>query len=207
MSEAVETGPGIVIASVRFRAAHRCFRARRVLRFQAGVNLIVGDQGTGKSSLIRLIREAADDRQLIRERAQEVVKLEVAAPAPLWGFDFEKDNPRTRSEFGEAIHFEVASRFASHGQAAMPVIEHALSGTETHTGLVVLDEPDTALSPRSARRLGELLREHAARGGQSIVAVHNPIVIASQARVLSLEHKRWMASRDFLASHEEPAGS
>lgn len=204
MSADVATGPGTVIASVRFRTKHRCFNARRALRFQAGVNLLVGDQGTGKSSLIRLIREAADDRSFIRERAREVVKLEVVNPAPLWSFDFEKDNHRTRSEFGESIHFQVAAMFASHGQASMPIIEQALAGPEAHAGLVLLDEPDTALSPRSARRLGQLLAEHAERGGQSIVAVHNPIVIASQPKVLSLEHKRWMGSEAFLASHAEP---
>lgn len=198
-------GPAAVISAVRFRRAHRCFAARRTLRFEPGVNLLVGDQGTGKSTLIGLLRQIASERDYERERAKQIISVELARPGPVWAFDFESDNPRTRSAFGDDVRFQIAAMFASHGQTALPLLERLLAGEQAHTGLVILDEPDTALSPRSARRLVALLDAHAAAGGQSIVAVHNPLVIASQERVLSLEHKRWMRSQTFLAAHEEPA--
>jgi hypothetical protein len=37
--------------------------------------------------------------------------------------------------------------------------------------------------------------------------VHNPIVVASQEEVLSLEHRRWISSQELLASHAERAGA
>lgn len=204
MSTTAEPGP--ILSEVRFRRAHRCFGARRRLTFQAGVNLIVGDQGAGKSTLVRLLREAGGDLPNARARAREVVELTVQRAGPMFVCDFERDNLRTLSGFVDgAMEAQIASIFSSHGEASLPLVEHLLAGPEAAGALVILDEPDTALSPRSARRLAALLDAHAAGGGQSICAVHNPIVIASQPKVLSLEHRRWMDSGAFLASHEEPA--
>lgn len=198
-------GPEQILVSLRFLQTHRCFKKGRVLKFRPGVNLIVGDQGTGKSSLIGLLRDAASDRDYRRKSAREIIGIEASVAGPMFAFDFERDNLRTQAHLDNAnMVFQLSSMYASHGQATWPILERVFTSPESHLGMVVLDEPDMALSPRSARRLAQLLSEHAARGGQSICAVHNPIVIASQPQVYSLEHRKWMTSEAFLSSHETP---
>ncbi len=71
--------------------------------------------------------------------------------------------------------------------------------------LLLLDEPDMALSIRSVHRLAALLQRAADDGHQVIAAVHNPIVIASQPRVLSLEDRTWMSSERFIMLASEAA--
>jgi predicted ATPase len=39
-------------------------------------------------------------------------------------------------------------------------------------------------------------------GGQVIATAHNPIVIAGFPEVYSLEHRRWMSSREFIESQK-----
>jgi hypothetical protein len=46
-----------LLSEVRFREDYRCFTAGQVLTFVKGVNLLVGEQGTGKSTLISLLRD------------------------------------------------------------------------------------------------------------------------------------------------------
>jgi len=57
-------------------------------------------------------------------------------------------------------------------------------------GLYLLDEPETALSPRSQLQLLELLQAMSAAGhAQFIVATHSPILLACPgARLSSFDH-------------------
>ena len=56
--------------------------------------------------------------------------------------------------------------------------------------LVLLDEPDLGLSPRSILRAVETLRTVAAGGSQVLATAHNPWLIAAFPEVLSLERER-----------------
>jgi len=57
-------------------------------------------------------------------------------------------------------------------------------------GLYLLDEPETALSPRSQVHLVQLLREAAEAGhAQFIVATHSPLLLSCPgAQILSFDH-------------------
>jgi predicted ATPase len=67
--------------------------------------------------------------------------------------------------------------------------------------LILFDEPDAGLSPRSAVELLRVLRVVTEHGGQVIASVHSPILMLGVPEVLSLEHRRWMPGREFLATH------
>ena len=97
--------------------------------------------------------------------------------------------------------------FSSHGAStrAQHISLARQLGSVDYPCLVLLDEPDMALSPRSAYALAGALDEAGKRGHQIIGAVHNPILIASQSEVFSLEHKRWMSSAKFLSEHADAA--
>lgn len=173
-----------MLHTITFLEKHRCFNEGDTFAFRSGVNLLVGDQGCGKSTLLEAINSKA--------------KVKVVADLGKSAFlDFEKGLPRNKSDFLPNVDYlaQVAAGWSSHGQ----VVNAALRGMPVEYGLVVLlDEPDAALSVRSCVALVHQLNATVARGCQIIAAVHNPILIASQEAVLSLEHRRWMPGRAFL---------
>jgi predicted ATPase len=216
-----------LMKAVTFKASYRCFEKGRSVTLRPGVNLLVGDQGCGKSSLLSLLRDywAPESRMLTaRSRKEARATIKVSTDAPVGRFsvgfvDFENDNPRTLSYFGDDALFQVASKFRSHGQTVLSQLKGiaaALTNVDPdddlrRTVVLLLDEPDMALSPRSAFELARTFEQLVASGHQVIASVHNPIVIGSQDEVLSLEHGKWMTSAAFLNAHEleqahEPAG-
>ena len=58
-------------------------------------------------------------------------------------------------------------------------------------GLYLLDEPETALSPRSQLELLEIIRENSQAGhAQFIVATHSPIILSCEgATIYSFDHQ------------------
>ena len=191
-----------LLAEVRLKKEYRCFAEGQVLGFRPGVNLLVGEQGAGKSSLLSVVRRMGDRLEMTREQARETIAI-TAQACPMHSFDFEKENTRTQSYFGDNIGFQVASMFSSHGETtnAMLALFCKEFTSEKEPSLILLDEPDMALSPRSAHLLAKIFAGIGASGHQVIASVHNPIVIASQEEVLSLEHGKWMSSEAFLDDH------
>ena len=194
-----------LLSEVRFREDYRCFTAGQVLTFEKGVNLLVGEQGSGKSTLISLLRDRVGTK-FKAELSHRVMDV-VMQPCYVRWLDFEKDNPRTQTEIGLHDAFLLGSMSVSHGQTMLAMLHGlatVLSETEGRT-LLLLDEPDMALSIRSVHRLAALLQRAADDGHQVIAAVHNPIVIASQPRVLSLDDGVWLASERFITLASEAA--
>lgn len=197
---------GLVLEGVSFKREYRAFERGRKLVFRPGVNLVVGEQGCGKSSLFALIKQIGSPSERQRKQGREIASLTVARDkAPILSFDFEKDNPRTLSYLLDdgGIGFQLQSKFQSHGEIVRAILDSLPAKLGRKTALILLDEPDMALSPRSAHWLADQLRELASNGHQVIAAVHNPIVIASQPEVYSFEHKRWMSAEKFLTDHAE----
>jgi predicted ATPase len=191
------------VAGVTFRRKERCFGRGRKITFRPGVNLLVGDQGAGKSTVIGLLAGLGSARDFERDRVKAIIDVQVTRACPLLTLDFEKDNLRTLSHFVEDTGTQLAMMFRSHGESVNAMLEgvlHKARAADTPP-VVLLDEPDMALSPRSAYKLAGLLQDLADCGAQVICAVHNPIVISSQPHVLSLEHKKWMTSDAFLDAH------
>ena len=174
----------------------RCFKAGETIEFRPGVNLLVGDQGTGKSSLLILFssKQTKEERARIRQIEGDKCKQ--------WSFDFEKDNFRTKTHVGKNAMAEISSRFWSHGESCWLILNNMPQG-ETKPGVFFMDEPDMALSVRSAHRLVRAFEKTVSFGHQIIAAVHNPIVIAAFSEVYSLEHRKWMPSQEFLESQED----
>lgn len=184
------------------------FHAGTRFDFRPGLNLLVGDQGAGKSTILQLLREwsRAEQKQsnpkLIADAKEQGVIIETVGQGRLYAFDFEQDNPRVGETFKEGMDFgaQILMRWMSHGQCTRVMLDN-LAGIQP-PGAVLADEPDTGLSPRSARYLAKLYSDLGERGIQVIAACHHPYVIASAPEVLSVEHRRWMPSDEFLRSHE-----
>jgi len=198
MIEVKATAPMTYIAHAGLKADYRCFHIGDGFEFRPGVNLLVGDQGTGKSSLLALL----GDRKL-RDKYLESV-LADGDSVMVYRHDFERDNPRTCGSLNSSrmpAMFVVLSHFASHGETARNVMKGI---AELGRGIILLDEPDASLSLRSQFALARELRE-IGEHSQVLAAVHSATVIGEFPEVLSLEHRRWLPAAEFLASQREPA--
>ena len=185
-----------MITEIEFIKDWRCFKKGITFSFRAGVNLLVGDQGTGKSSIFQVISDAAKPKSRLK-----VAKLK-ATRGPVQSFDFENDNPRKKEFAGasnEAFQDRLYSRFVSHGQVNLKIIECLQELMDKESTVIVMDEPDMALSIRSINFLVEIIKKLASKGHQIIVSAHNKQLIDSFEDVLSLEHGKWMNSGDFVA--------
>ena len=162
------------------------------------LTVLAGDNGCGKSTFLRLLGKAASGEpgaplslRLVEPRLERTVAA-----------DFEHDNIRTSRDGGIAGVFSNLS--TSHGEAVMDAIVHDCAGLER--ALVLLDEPDQCLSPRSAyRAFGVLRRLVEERGCQVVLSCHSVPFMEEAGEVLDLERMRWTPFRDFLASQREPA--
>ncbi len=186
--------------SITFTKDWRCFKAGDRFEFRPGINLLVGDQGCGKSSLIQAIhlggctgKDFGADKKM-RER----VKIE-ASPVTMYKFDFEKDNPRVQAYLSKDTRFQLASMWVSHGETSRLIVRNIEGLAEC---LILMDEPDTAFSIRSCNMLVKTFRDVASRSSQVLAAVHSETVIRQFEDVYSLEHRRWMPSAEFIESQD-----
>ncbi len=194
-----------MLTTVTFKESYRCFAAGEVVEFRPGLNLIVGDQGCGKSTVLSLLRSGSGGDRYDREEAARRISVGFDGLTNVYSFDFEKDSPRSKSYFeeGQSMAFQVKARFVSHGELNLAIAK-MISDAEKKNLTFLLDEPDSNLSPRSVFSLLGMFKKVAARGDQILASVHNPILIEGVPEVLSLEHRRWMKSSEFMEAMRNP---
>ena len=88
-------------------------------------------------------------------------------------------------------------QFKSHGQSIVPFLENF---NNNKNSLVLLDEPETALSIRSRHKMVKILEDMASRDCQVLVASHCIELMEAVGEVYSMEHKKWMKSSEFIAT-------
>lgn len=189
-----------MITRMTFTRDYRVFKKGETFILRSGLNCLVGDQGTGKSSLIDLLyllskghKEALDIELLNPEKEIAVIK-----------HDFESDSPRAISDISTtkmSIGTVLSSRWSSHGETVKATLKALNSLKEP--SVVLMDEPDMALSIRSCFILVNLLKKLEAKGHQIIASIHNPTVINQLDKVLCLEDKLgWIEPREFFKLQE-----
>jgi len=187
-----------MLVSITFLKDYRCFKAQQRITFRPGVNLLVGDQGTGKSTVLQLVRDLSQDF-----KKELPIKAEIEGKSTVLALDFEKDSPRTKPDTIQSGHIGgVLTFWLSHGETVQKLLADIPIGKNHH--ILVLDEPDMALAIRSAKKLADLFREWERSGHQLLAAVHNKVVIEAFDEVLSLEHgQKWIKNTEFIRSHME----
>lgn len=172
----------------------------RTLKLHPSVTFIVGENGTGKSTLLEAIAvawgfnpEGGSQNFNFASRAShsdlhKFLQLKKGLRRPRDGYFF-----RAESFFNVATNIEELDRESggfgtpiikffggrslheqSHGEAFFSLLMHRFGGN----GLYILDEPEAALSP--SRQMAVLSRLHdlVKQGSQFIIATHSPIIMA-----------------------------
>lgn len=202
-------------------------RSLETLTFATPVTIFVGENGTGKSTLLEAIAVAAgmnasggsmnfaprEDEEPVELAGHLRLVRDAKRPADTFFLRAETfyNVASTVRALGVTGYGDRDLHERSHGEAFLTLLAERFRGR----GLYLLDEPEAALSP--ARQLAALVRLHDLVGldSQIIMATHSPILMAcpgatilrfdddGPVRPVALEDTdHFRLTRDFLAAPE-----
>ncbi len=184
------------------------FQQSRSLEFYSPVTFLVGENGTGKSTLLNAlckkcgihIWKAPEGSRLRSNPYEKALHLfmavewtDGAVPGSFFASEIFRDFAQYLDEWAVADP-EMLKYFGgkslvtqSHGQSIMSLFR----ARYRIKGLYILDEPETALSPKSQVELLGILKEMGEAGhAQFIIATHSPILLACPgADIYSFDHR------------------
>lgn len=160
------------------------------LELSRPVTFFIGENGTGKSTLLEAIAVAAGfnaeggsrdfsfaTRRTHSELCDHITIVRTIPPKD--GFFL-----RAESFYNTASYLDenstmlryggVSFHAQSHGEAFMSLMTNRFEGR----GLYIMDEPEAALSPQRLLSLLVLINDLVIRDSQFIIATHSPIVMA-----------------------------
>jgi len=184
-----------------FTNKFRCFLPGDAVDFRPGVNLLVGDQGSGKSTILQSIAAHAKLKKFHYTHGIEKNSEVAFTNGTVGGMDFERDNMRTQSYFGDNMQMQLSAMFSSHGQTNIAILRALTKASGNAT--ILLDEPDMALSVRSIVEVVKILVQAASNGTQIVASCHNPFLIRAFP-VYSCEHRSWMHGEEFINTQTQP---
>lgn len=170
---------------------------REGLELPAGVTLLVGENGTGKSTLVEAVamafglaaeggtRNAQEGTRATESPLHRWITLERSPGAPRWGFFLRAETMHGYFTRQESFSTERDPRFheMSHGESFLQILRTRFDSA----GLYCLDEPEAALSFSAQIALVATLHDLAAAGAQVLCATHSPLLAALPgARVLEV---------------------
>jgi predicted ATPase len=172
------------------------FNNTKRIAFQSPITFFIGENGSGKSTLLeaianrcgfhiwRGIQRARYDVNPYEEELYRFIRMEWVngmMPGSFFAADIFRNFAKNLDEWsamdpGMLKYFGGKSLMSqSHGQSLMSLFKARYK----IKGLYLLDEPETALSPKSQIELLGVLKDMSRKGhAQFIVATHSPILLA-----------------------------
>ncbi len=161
------------------------------MEFPKPVTIFVGENGTGKSTILEAVAVAMgfnaegggrEHRFSTHDSHSELWKLltPVKFVSPDDGFFLRAESFYNTSSYLEqsgSLLERYGSRSLhkrSHGEAFLALVQNRFEGR----GLYLLDEPEAALSPQRLLSLLVAMHDLVERDSQFIIATHSPIVMA-----------------------------
>ncbi|WP_223690353.1 AAA family ATPase [Leifsonia poae] len=174
------------------------------LELARGVTFLVGENGSGKSTIIEGIAtayglppEGGSNQGSHATRATESplgewLQVERSAGAPKWGFFLRAETMHGYFSYLESLPGSPDTHLhaLSHGESFNDLLERKLNHPDFVAGFVVLDEPEAALSFESSLKWLANLNDMVERGTQVLCATHSPI-LASLPGARLLEAGEW----------------
>ena len=176
------------------------------IKFTTPVTFLVGENGTGKSTLVEAIAVAAgfnaeggtknynfssqDTTSLLSEK----MTLVRGTRREQYGYFLRAESFYTTANYAESGTY---NRFGpvpilfngkriheqSHGEAFLSIL------SEFRPGLFVFDEPEAAFSPQRIMSLMVTINDLVKQGSQFIIATHSPMLLAFPgAKIYELSH-------------------
>lgn len=197
------------------------------IRFHPNVTFLVGENGSGKSTILEALAvglglgpEGGTRNTLFQTAStisplHEALRLVRGVPKPRDAYFLRAEsfyNVATLMDEvgyldtygGKSLHRQ------SHGESFMAVLLNKLRGN----GIYILDEPEAALSPSRLMAAICAVHELVEDSSQFIIATHSPILLAyPHARIIQLDEsgirevglrdtEHFSVTRDFLNNHE-----
>ncbi len=172
------------------------------LSFSSDVTFFVGENGTGKSTLLEAIAVAygfnAEGGSKNFRFSTKNTHSELCRHITLIKRGYARDGFFLRAEslYNLATNIEqtmvvdsyggVSLHDQSHGESFLSIVQNRFGGN----GLYILDEPEAALSPQKLLTLMTEINELVKRDSQFIIATHSPILMAfPDAEILEFSEK------------------
>lgn len=180
------------------------------MEFSKPVTVFVGENGTGKSTILEAIAVAMgfnaegggrEHRFATQDSHSELWQLltTVKNGFPDDGFFLRAESfyntssyiDQSGSRLGRYGYRQLHSR--SHGEAFLALVQNRFEGH----GLYLLDEPEAALSPQRLLSLLVAIHDLVALDSQFIIATHSPIVMAFPGAEIKLFDETGVHTRDY----------
>lgn len=149
--------------------------------------MLAGENGSGKSTLLWSIQYAMKGEPM----EGFIYKVENRPALPkIFLFDAEQHNPRMHPElFKDNPRMKEFVSMASHGQVMLSMFQETFPSLPEGT-LLLLDEPEMALSASNQRRVLKMMMELAGKKKFRIIcATHSPVLIdAPETYVINLDN-------------------
>src|SRR4029450_7876739 len=196
------------------------------IRFHPGVTFFVGENGSGKSTVLEALAVALGLRSGGRH-AERPVPDDSLGLAPAQGAAPPRGTPkpsdgyflRAESFFNVAIYMDEVGYLAgygnrslherSHGESLMALLLNKLRGN----GIYLFDEPEAALSPSRQMAALRAIHQLVQASSQFVIATHSPILLAyPNARIIQFDGsglteiryedtEHYAVTRDFLNNY------
>ncbi len=161
------------------------------LTFHRDVTFLIGENGTGKSTLLEAIAttlgfnpEGGTKNSLFSTRdthsnLSEYLKPGRSYKAPKDGFFLRAESFYNVASYIDDVAYTgsyggISLHEQSHGESFLSLLTHKFKGN----GLYLLDEPEAALSPSRQLSALALINHLVKRESQFIIATHSPILMA-----------------------------
>lgn len=172
----------------------------REIAFSKPITFFVGENGTGKSTLLEAIavaygfnpeggsRNYSFSTYDSHSELCRALVLGKGARRSRWGYFLRAEsfyNVATKEiDYSDELHPSMGLHMKSHGESFLAVVQNKLSSD----GLYILDEPEAALSPQRQLTLMIEIKKALTAGAQFIIASHSPILLGyPDAAILSFD--------------------